>query len=259
MNRASRLLPISHNGMLLIPLPSDEIFAGLALGRDFESSELHFVSHLLRPGEVFWDLGANFGLFAVTAARAVGRNGHVLALEPDPRNLRRLRANVLLNRCRNIELIAAAVGESTGVTSFESCDQGAYSGVRVSEHPGRTRTISVAQTTLDTLSREPGRLAPQVIKMDIEGSELFALRGGVDLFERTRPILLAEFSDRRTAPYGYAAADIYDWLAERAYTLLRFDSPFRLVPDERRNAYDFDNLVACPDEALDRLHPWLPT
>jgi FkbM family methyltransferase len=250
-------LPVRHAGALLVPLPRDEIFADLARGRGFESTELTFVTNVLQPDGVFWDLGANFGLYAISAARTVGRRGHVLAVEPDPRNVRRLRTNLVLNRCRNVETIAAAVGESEGVIDFESCDQGAYSGVRLGDHPGTNTTISVPQTTLDALSSEPGRLPPDVVKMDIEGSELFALRGGADLFERVRPMLLAEFSDRRTSPHGYAAADLYDWLTERDYGLFRFVSPSRLVPDGRRASYDADNLVACPREAVDRLSRWL--
>jgi FkbM family methyltransferase len=253
---STRLRPVRHHGALFVPLPNDEIYVELANRRGFESFELTFVERVLQAGDVFWDLGANFGLYSVTASRAVGRNGQVVAVEPDPRNLRRLRANVLLNRCRNVETVGAAVGEVEGEVEFQSCEQGAYSGVRLGEHPGTARTISVTQTTLDDLGRSTG-LPPNLVKMDIEGSELFALRSGTTVFEDGRPILLAEFSDRRTGPYGYAAVDIYDWLAERQYTMLRFDGASRLVHDKRRSTYDADNLVACPSEALGRLQFWL--
>ncbi len=156
-----------------------------------------------------------------------------------------------------MEIVAAAVGEATGTVDFQSCEQGAYSGVLVGAPPGKVRTIAVAQTTLDTLVSEPGRRPPDVLKMDIEGSELLALRGGTALFEGARPILLAEFSDRRTRPFGYRAVDAYDWLSEREYMLFRFTSGSRLIRDERRNDYDADNLVGCPAEALNRLRPWL--
>jgi len=68
----------------------------------------------LKPGDIFWDIGANFGLYSIIASTIVGPEGQVLAIEPDPRNIKRLRRNIYFNRLFNsitVYQIPFALGE----------------------------------------------------------------------------------------------------------------------------------------------------
>ena len=69
---------------------------------------------IIRPGDVFLDIGANVGFFTILGARLVGDSGSVVAFEPEPRNVAALRDNVALNDFANVTVVAAAVSSSTG-------------------------------------------------------------------------------------------------------------------------------------------------
>jgi predicted RNA methylase len=67
----------------------------------------------IQPGEVFYDLGANIGLFSLMAARLVGASGEVYSFEPDPVNAARLRRNVAQNRLTNVTVVEHGVWSSS--------------------------------------------------------------------------------------------------------------------------------------------------
>ena len=68
----------------------------------------------LHPGMTFIDIGAHVGLFAVPAAMAVGRDGRVIAFEPDPDNRRLLTRNVARHGLENVTIVDAAVADRQG-------------------------------------------------------------------------------------------------------------------------------------------------
>jgi 16S rRNA C967 or C1407 C5-methylase (RsmB/RsmF family) len=87
---------------------------GLALlrGEYPESRELDWLTKFLKPGMTVMDVGANQGIYTTAAARAVGRSGRVYAFEPAPSELKKLRANIKINRLRNVAVIESAVGRA---------------------------------------------------------------------------------------------------------------------------------------------------
>lgn len=259
LNRALRAarefrerLPRRLSGQLFWPMPGDHVFDNFVSGKGFERAELRFTEAMLRPGDAFWDVGANFGLYSVIAAARVGRRGSVLAFEPEPGNYRRLWLNLLVNRITCARTHRVAVGaENLDAVEFQSCEQGAYSGLKVAKVPGAIRQIRVRQVTLDSFAAAAGWPPVTLLKMDIEGAELLAFRGGSEFFSsRVRPVALCEFSDRRTVAHGYAARELYAFLAERDYRWFAIDPAGRLVPSAAQDSYDYENLVACPAEKL---------
>src|SRR5262249_18542532 len=128
-----------------------------------------FFRRVLRPGDTVVDVGANVGTLTLTAAALVGPEGRVWAIEPHPRPLRYLCANVALNGFANVRTVHAAAGESDGLlrlTDSRLDDQNRVS----ADGPG----VSVPVRRLDDVVPEgPVRL----LKIDVEGFELFVLRG----------------------------------------------------------------------------------
>ena len=250
--------PVVYQGASFIAREGDEILEALRAGRPFEARELCFVKSFLSPGQTFWDIGANFGLFAVVGAKAVGPSGKVLAFEPDPANLLSLRANIELNRLRNVEVAPLAVSNTPGTAEFCSCSQGAYSGFRVAEVPGTVERITVRTTSLDTYHAQQGRPAVHFVKIDVEGAESLVFEGGEQfLGESPRPVVMCEFSDRRSVAFNRRCRDLYAWLADRRYQWFALDANGRLVQAPPRDVYDYDNLVGCPLEKRTCLLPWM--
>lgn len=135
------------------------------------------------PGSVVFDVGAHVGYYAMAASRAAGAAGRVVAFEPLPLNLRYLRGHVRANAATNVTVVAACVSERGGRAGFEYCGG-----------TGRGRMIEgsdcVATVSLDE-EIEAGRLpVPNVIKMDVEGAEVCALKGAARTLRAKHPRIL---------------------------------------------------------------------
>jgi len=169
--------------------------AGYALG----TSELEIqqaFARLLAEGQVVYDVGAASGFYTVIAARAVGERGRVIAFEPRPDNVERVRHNVALNGFRHVEILELALADSTGSASFSLGAEVTRGGL--SQHhaePDQHGTIAVKTSTIDRLVSE-GLPPPDVIKMDIEGAEVEALEGAASTLATSAPNLLIEVHGR---------------------------------------------------------------
>lgn len=114
----------------------------------------------IRKGDIVLDLGAHIGFFTVYAAKRAKR---VIAVEPLPRNFYNLRFNVMLNKLDNVILVNKAIAEKTGYGYFTKD----FLSSHLSNHG-----IPCSTTTIDELLEELG-LLPDVVKIDIEGAEVY--------------------------------------------------------------------------------------
>jgi FkbM family methyltransferase len=105
-------------GRLLLHRDDEVITDNLIRWGVWEAAETNFVSETLRPGDTFVDVGANVGYFSVLAAGRVGDDGTVIALEPEPRNLQLLRANVARLAPGRVEIVDAAAYSRAGWLPF---------------------------------------------------------------------------------------------------------------------------------------------
>src|SRR5690606_21751529 len=90
-----------------------------------EPDQTRRIADSLRPGPVFFDVGANVGYYSLLASRKVGREGRVIAFEPLLDNVSHLYRHVRLNRLQNVEVLPVACSNRVGMTSFEQGDNGA--------------------------------------------------------------------------------------------------------------------------------------
>src|SRR6267154_1925101 len=86
---------------------------------DYEAPVERILLSNLRPGTVFYDVGAHIGVFSLIAARNVGIQGSVIAFEPDPANVRRIKEHVSRNQLDAIRIIPKAVSSSNGRVCFQ--------------------------------------------------------------------------------------------------------------------------------------------
>lgn len=175
----------------------------------------HFLARMCRPGWTAWDCGSYLGFYTVLLARLVGPSGHVVAFEPDSRNLARTRENVEMNRFTNVEYVAAAVGGITGEVEFilsndsNSHISGTWIGRSPQDYAGRERDGGHQRVTclrLDDAVQGAGLPVPHLIKMDIEGAETHALDGAIHLARHARPIIALELHnpDSELAAWRFA-------------------------------------------------------
>lgn len=173
------------------------------------------VADWVRPGMIAYDLGANIGYISLLLARAVGPTGKVFAFEALPANQERLTSNLKLNSNENIKLVSSAVAEKSGETTFfvhSSGGMGKLSGSSGSDY-NHPNSINVEAISIDEFIFKDNNSQPQLIKMDIEGGEVLALRGMSRLLKETRPVLLIELHSK------HAAAAAWQTLHEANYSL----------------------------------------
>ncbi|HEX2069460.1 MAG TPA: FkbM family methyltransferase [Actinomycetota bacterium] len=184
---------------LVVPMRDVTIAPSLIDG-EYETFELDIFERIVQPGMVVFDVGANLGIYSVIAAARVGSAGRVFAFEPVPENLEYLRTNIELNGLRNVEVVPQGVGSEKGQMRIFLSPNGVGSHSAAAANVGRTLSgqrstrghVDVPVITIDEFAAARS-VVPDVVKMDIEGYEAFAVRGAATTLER-RPTLLMEFS-----------------------------------------------------------------
>ena len=190
------------------------------VSRNFEAPLARLVARLVEPGEDVVDIGANVGLFTVLLGRSVG-SGRVLAVEPHPEARAMLLRNINRNSIKNVNVFAgAASNHDAGVVLHSSAGFSEYASLGGSHHPNApttdVREIEVPSKTLDQLTTEEG-IHPSFIKIDVEGAEGLVLRGGENVLNKYRPVLLAELDDRLLSPLGDDARTVINLLNTAGY------------------------------------------
>ncbi|MFT3829748.1 MAG: FkbM family methyltransferase [Opitutaceae bacterium] len=237
---------VPHVGWLTYE-EGDDVLTGLREG-DYEYTEQATLVRVLRPGDVFIDCGAHCGLFSKLALGCLGGEGHVAAIEPDPKSFQRLERNTTDYGVHTISRHRLALGDSDGSVAFqqEGAGRAAFNHVCLDEGTATTR---VAQETLSTfLGRLP---APEitVMKIDCEGSELAILRGAAPLLSRGNPkVVMIEFNSENLRRYGGTCAGLVEHLAQHGYKFFTLDpARCRLEPCNPTAAETYANYFATCD------------
>lgn len=228
---------------------------GLSLYRyGFCSPEVRLLAQLLRQGDVFIDGGANIGVFSLIGALAVGPTGRVLACEPAPETMAMLKANAGHNRLAALELHEVALSDRVGRAPFTVFDAGSGLASFAPEHAAGSQ-VDVHVTTLDTLTQDlEGRVS--VVKLDIEGAEVRALRGAGTLIARDAPIFVIEIEPKHLARQGSSIADIRAALEPQGYVAYAITPAARLAKltgDWRPPDPQAPNVVLAPPSQYSRL------
>jgi FkbM family methyltransferase len=128
----------------------------------------------IKAGDVFVDVGANSGIFTSFAAKRVGPTGRVIAIEPLPEMVERLRFNVAANGFANVAIFATAVGEETGLATLYIHPNNRGQSGMIPLSPG-SMPVQVSVSTLASIVRSAELDRIDVLKIDIEGFEDRAL------------------------------------------------------------------------------------
>ena len=168
------------------------------------------------------DVGANIGLYSVLLTTLC--RGRVLAIEPTPAALVRLRRNLLMNGVegRVVVFPGAAGAGATELDIRTVTGREEYSTGGQQLHPSAVGsefvTVSVQAQTVDSLVKEHN-LDPGFIKIDVEGMEHTVLAGMRSTLEKHRPVILAELNDPMLRMNGSSSMEIIGYLRSLGYTL----------------------------------------
>ena len=172
---------------------------------------LYLLGRLLREGDVYVDVGANIGLMTVYAAKTVGMKGKVLAIEPNPNTRDMLSFNVRINDLKNVNVIPYAIGSVEKEASIHDHPDNNRGKASLIRPEGSIVAHPIKVMRLDELLKDERPI--RLLKLDIEGYELEALKGMGDLLRHNdRPILMIECSGKRENSHGLGTKAIHDHL-----------------------------------------------
>lgn len=211
--------------------------------RDEAEPELHQLDLFLRPGNIFIDVGANIGLFTLKAARLVGPQGRVVALEPGKAAREQLVANLSLNKFNHVTVIDKALSDVEGEATLHHVDKGGDPQAFSLLADGTEKSSeTVAMTTLDRVVTEHGLPRVDCIKIDVEGFEAHVLRGARETLSRWHPTVIFEVNCPTLLQSGEEPDGAWKILQASGYAF------FRLVDDNLTPVdvmpTDFCNLIA---------------
>jgi len=236
--------------------PGNETSRSIFVTGRYEPNEFCLLSKVLEPGMTFVDVGANMGLYTLYAARRVGASGFVLAIEPSSREIAVLKRNVEINALNNVRIRHVAVSDcATEVELLVARAQN--SGHNTLGAFGYNTPLDykekIQAQNLDVLVYVEALGRVHVVKMDIEGAELKALRGAVMTLQRDHPLLWLELSDRLLQHQNATSAEVLSLLSQYGYRMYGFEGSTGLpAPLPSRNFFDSENIIAVAGDSL----PW---
>lgn len=211
LSRLYTFLKIRRLGYVLMLHPSS-LSLSLWVDENDRSGDSKTLQALIKPGDLYVDVGANIGHLAIEAALLTGPQGLVVAIEAHPTTARYLRENIEMNHLSNVYSAQCAVGEKFGWIGFSQKKSDDQNHV-LNDHP----EITVLMIPLDALLND---LSPTILKIDVEGYERNVLLGGRETLRRTKYIYF-EAWDKHFEKFGYDFSVIYDLLSELGFAIAK--------------------------------------
>lgn len=181
-----------------------------------ELEVVNAAKRILRPGDRVIDGGACVGYHTLIFSRLVGLEGRVIAVEPGFLNAEKFDRNLKLNDASNVKIVDAAIASDRGVRQMHlSQDGGLHSFWRGKDHSDEAEVVTVR---LDELG-----VQPRLVKLDVEGAELEALRGAGSMVQgwtsTTIPFIICETNAPALEAAGTSVAELRSFMYDRGYDL----------------------------------------
>lgn len=217
---------------------------------DWFEDEIKFLRELVQPGDTVVDIGANYGVYALSLARKVGASGQVWAFEPASETASLLQESASANNTTWLQVVQQALSDREGTAWLQMPGQAELNSLAdpttletaTQQGPGE----SVAITTLDHCLERHGWTGVDLLKIDAEGEEERILKGGKRFFQDLSPLVMFEVK---------AGAELHLDLVLRFQELAY--QCFRLIPgmnalvpfgvDQQADGYLLNLFAAKPD------------
>ena len=195
------------------------------LGRYYEMGVLGALDMTLRPGDRFVDIGANIGMITLHAHSLVGKSGRIDCFEPNPFCAEAIRNNLKLNEISNVFIHECALAETAGSLTLNLTSEHTGTATLADVSARATHKINVDVRVGDNALVE----APRMIKIDVEGFELQALRGLAKTLSTFKPLLITELIEHQLALAGTSVRETAEFLFDLGYRAYGIGTRRRLL------------------------------
>ena len=183
-----------------------------------------FILHL-KPDALVIDAGANFGHYALVAAKFVGSAGKVIAFEPNTETFQLLLSNIAMLAHQNVIAVQAGLSDDNGEMSLsiDSSNPGGHSFTK--DNVGETGGDEITPVySLDQyLSSNQFGLPVSVIKIDVQGFEVKVIRGAMQTIQRDHPVVFCEVTPQATKNSGDDFQELLEFFKDANYTVWFID------------------------------------
>ena len=182
--------------------------------------ERNLISDLLESlhnGDVFYDIGANVGTYTCFVTAKLSSKT-VVAFEPEPKNVNRLRENVELNDV-DAKIIEAALSNTNGTIDLALTGDESGEGKHSIATGDDTGTIEVKTAKADTIIDEWQLPKPTVVKIDVEGAEMSVLRGMKNTLQDSCRLVYIEVHPSKLEDYGDSPEEVHSILEESGFSV----------------------------------------
>lgn len=214
----------------------------------FEWEEQEWIKSFLKPGMVFYDVGANIGFYTFIAAKAVGSKGKVYALEPALKTFNQLKDNIkvnsdLANHITAVQIAASNKNEEQEIY-VSTGDLAAWNSLAKPDGDSDFTPEKIQSKKLSELVKENNWDAPDFIKIDVEGWEAFVIEGAKAIIETYKPVMLIEFTKEHLARTGSTYSSLKNQLTELGYDLFEYNPRKKSINIITSWDFDHKNVIA---------------
>jgi len=183
-----------------------------------------FIQHILSSTSVAVDLGANIGTHSVAMAK-LASSGRIFAFEAQSLTFSILQNNLLLNKCRNVTAYRFAVSNENhrllSMQPFTFSAMNINNGDLKVDLSGTCGDL-VLSRTLDSFDFDQ----LDFIKLDIQGSEVRAIEGAVNLIGKYRPFLFVEIEEQHLRAMGASTKELIELVLSLDYAIYRLETVY---------------------------------
>jgi FkbM family methyltransferase len=220
-------------------------------------SELSLLKNILDPDMVFLDIGANQGEYTLYAAKIFAKGkGQVISFEPVPAMYKILDENISLNTFCD-QVLVCKFGLSDKKTTVDIYDSASPSMLHYAHHEGlntmypssarNNKICTIDVKLLDDIIDDFSLKKIDVIKIDVEGSELPILQGALKTIEKYKPKLIIEINEETFVAGGYHKENVLELLNKYGYTFSIIKRNGSIEKIENTKVSDFCNILCTCD------------
>jgi FkbM family methyltransferase len=216
----------------------------------FRSKDREELYSLIKEGDVVMDIGTNIGETLLNFAKLTGSKGYVYGFEPDEQNYKNAIKNVSLNNFKNVHVFKYGLSDKKETVKLYVVDPNNRGMNRILQQANdETESYTVIETvTLDGLVKENKIDRVDVMKLDIEGYEMHALRGASELLKKMKPLLFVEVGYAKLLKNNSSPNELMKFLEDLGYKMKNASTDEKITSADDfswlgDNAFD---IVATP-------------
>jgi FkbM family methyltransferase len=247
-------------GKNIMEVPEDMIMTFFDNGDYFEKNVSYWLEKVLSStkNKVYYDVGANYGYFCLTLAP---KASHVYAFEPVSRTNDILLRNIKRNKLSNITVYKLGLSDKKSNMKINLYRSSGHNSLFLRDSLKADPNNLVGQevidlVTLDDLIQEENLNPPDLIKIDIEGGELYALRGAREVIKKYQPVLVIEYLEieKIYRDIGCFRSDLLTELESHNYVIYGIAADFTdltVYPIAKFDEIEITNIIALPKNMED--------